>query len=52
MKNKRMASDKPKKAKVGYMHGGMIKKGIKPTNQKTMTVRGGGAATQGLKYKG
>jgi hypothetical protein len=40
--------------KVGYMHGGVVgaKRGIKPTNQKTMTVRGGGAATQGLKYKG
>tara|TARA_R110000824_G_scaffold6049_1_gene27795 strand:- start:2236 stop:2463 length:228 start_codon:yes stop_codon:yes gene_type:complete len=75
MKNKRMVSDKPKKAKVGYMgggrimrtgkedmpkvkvgymHGGMVgaKRGIKPTNQKTTTARGGGAATQGLKYKG
>tara|TARA_R110002020_G_scaffold267923_2_gene483085 strand:+ start:1012 stop:1239 length:228 start_codon:yes stop_codon:yes gene_type:complete len=42
------------RAKVGYKKGGMVgtQIGLKPTNQTTMTVRGGGSAERGLKYKG
>ncbi len=57
MKNTRIHAKEAKPAKkavVGYMGGGLVgtKTGIKPTNTKTMTMRGGGAAERGKSYKG
>ena len=44
---------KPKKKKMkGYNQGGMItKRGIMPTNQKTVQATGMGAATRGGNFK-
>jgi len=48
--------DKKRKAKKkkmkGYNQGGMVtKRGIMPTNQKTVQARGMGAATRGGNFK-
>jgi len=43
---------KNKPGKKGYADGGMVtKRGIMPTNQKTVQARGMGAATRGGNFK-
>lgn len=37
--------------KKSYAHGGQVKIGIKPTNQKTVKAKGAGAATKGFNFK-